>query len=42
EAKAQGFIVVEGRFTLKDIKEADFIFISNALHGLMKVREINI
>jgi 4-amino-4-deoxychorismate lyase len=42
EAKTQGFIVVEGRFTLKDIKEADFVFISNALHGLMKVKEINI
>jgi len=42
EAKTQGFIVVEGRFTLKDIKEADFIFISNALHGLMKVKETNI
>jgi 4-amino-4-deoxychorismate lyase len=42
EAKTQGFIVVEGRFTLKDIKEADLIFISNALHGLMKVKEINI
>jgi len=42
EAKAQGFIVVEGRFTLKDIKEADLIFISNALHGLIKVKEINI
>jgi 4-amino-4-deoxychorismate lyase len=42
EAKTQGFVVVEGRFTLKDIKKADFIFISNALHGLMKVKEINI
>ena len=42
EAKTQGFIVVEGRFTLKDIKEADLIFISNALHGLIKVKEINI
>ncbi|EEP59939.1 aminotransferase class IV [Sulfurihydrogenibium yellowstonense] len=42
EAKAQGFVVVEGRFTLKDIKEADLIFISNALHGLMKVKEINV
>ena len=42
EAKTQGFIVVEGRFTLKDIKGSDLIFISNALHGIMKVKEINI
>jgi 4-amino-4-deoxychorismate lyase len=42
EAKTHGFVVVEGRFALKDIKETDFIFISNALYGLMKVKEINI
>ena len=42
EAKTQGFIVVEGRFTLKDLKGSDFVFISNALHGIVKVKEVDI
>lgn len=41
-AKREGFVVVEGRFSLKDLKNADMIFISNSLHGLMRVSNIDL
>ncbi|MEZ0322902.1 MAG: aminotransferase class IV [Hydrogenothermaceae bacterium] len=41
-AKSEGFTVVEGRFSLKDIKNADFVFLSNALHGVMRVKNVDI
>ncbi len=41
EAKKQGFIVVEGRFFLEDLKNANLVFLSNALHGIIKVKEID-
>ncbi|MCX7759984.1 MAG: aminotransferase class IV [Hydrogenothermaceae bacterium] len=41
-AKNEGFTVVEGRFSLKDIKNADFVFLSNALHGVMRVKNVDI
>lgn len=41
EAKKQGFIVVEGRFFLEDLKNANLVFLSNALHGIIRVKEIN-
>ena len=37
EARKQGFNVVEGRFHLDDIKDADLIFVTNALNGIIKV-----
>ena len=37
EAKKQGFNVVEGRFYLEDIKDADLIFVTNALNGIIRV-----
>ncbi|NPA12550.1 MAG: aminodeoxychorismate lyase [Aquificae bacterium] len=37
EAKEKGYIVVEGRFTLKDLMEADKVFITNSLNGIIKV-----
>lgn len=41
-AKKEGFVVVEGRFSLKDLKNADMILISNSLHGLMRVSNIDL
>ncbi len=41
EAKNQGFVVVEGSFNLKDIKGANVVFLSNALHGILKVENID-
>ncbi|RMD47505.1 MAG: aminodeoxychorismate lyase, partial [Aquificota bacterium] len=40
KAKEEGFIVVEGRFSIKDLKEADRIFITNSLNGIIKVSSI--
>ncbi len=40
EAKKEGFTVVEGRFFLKDLKNAHYIFLTNALHGIIKVKDI--
>ncbi|GAB6071992.1 aminotransferase class IV [Venenivibrio stagnispumantis] len=40
EGKKQGFVVVEGRFNLKDLKQADKIFLTNALHWIIKVSEV--
>lgn len=40
--KKEGFIVVEGRFGVRDIKNADMIFISNSLHGIMRVKDVDI
>ncbi len=40
EAKKEGFTVVEGRFFIKDLKSAHYIFITNALHGIIKVKDI--
>jgi len=37
EARKQGFNVVEGRFYLEDIKNADLIFVTNALNGIIRV-----
>lgn len=42
KAKEEGFIVVEGRFGLKDIKNADYTFISNALHGILRVGKLDV
>lgn len=39
-AKKEGFVVVEGRFSLKDLKNADMVLISNSLHGLMRVKGV--
>lgn len=41
-AKKEGFIVVEGRFGLKDLKTADMVLISNSLHGIMRVTGIDV
>lgn len=41
EGKNQGFVVIEGEFNLKDLKGANLIFLSNALHGIMKVESID-
>ncbi len=40
EAKKEGFTVVEGRFFIKDLMNAHYIFVTNALHGIIKVKEI--
>lgn len=37
EARKEGFNVVEGRFYLNDIKDADLIFVTNALNGIIRV-----
>ncbi len=42
EAPKQGFIVVEGRFTLEDLKKADYIFLTNSLNGIIKVSKLDI
>lgn len=41
-AKKEGFVVVEGRFGLKDLKNADMVLISNSLHGLMRVKVVDV
>ncbi|NPA51640.1 MAG: aminotransferase class IV [Aquificae bacterium] len=40
EARKEGFTVVEGRFFIKDLKNAHYIFTTNALHGIIKVKDI--
>jgi 4-amino-4-deoxychorismate lyase len=42
KAPEMGFVVVEGRFSLKDLKNADYIFVSNALNGIIKVSKLDI
>ncbi len=42
EARKQGFTVVEGRFFYEDIKNADYIFVANALNGIIKVSKLDI
>ncbi len=41
KAPSEGFVVVEGRFTLKDLENADRIFITNSLNGILRVRKID-
>lgn len=41
-AKKEGFVVVEGRFGLSELKKADFVFISNSLHGIVRVSRVDI
>ncbi len=41
EARKEGFTVVEGRFYLEDIKNADLIFVTNALNGIIRVGKID-
>ena len=36
-----GFVVQEGEFTLKELMEADGVFITNSIMGIMKVRAID-
>ncbi|EDP73799.1 aminotransferase class IV [Hydrogenivirga sp. 128-5-R1-1] len=40
KAKEEGFVVVEGRFYLNDVKNSDMIFITNSLNGIIKVSSI--
>ena len=42
EAKKQGFVVVEGRFFYEDVKNADYVFVANALNGIIKVSKLDI
>ncbi|WP_457622708.1 aminotransferase class IV [Persephonella sp.] len=42
KAKDEGFAVVEGRFYLEDVRKADFIFVANALNGIIRVSKIEI
>ncbi|WP_457640566.1 aminotransferase class IV [Persephonella sp.] len=42
EAKNEGFTIVEGRFYCEDLKKADYIFVANALNGIIKVSKIDI
>ncbi|SNZ03510.1 4-amino-4-deoxychorismate lyase [Persephonella hydrogeniphila] len=42
EARKQGFTVVEGRFYLEDIKDADLIFVTNALNGIIRVGKFDL
>ncbi|NPA53070.1 MAG: aminodeoxychorismate lyase [Aquificae bacterium] len=37
-----GFIVIEGRFPYEDLKKADYIFVTNALNGIIKVSKLDI
>ncbi len=39
-AQNEGFSIIEGRFYLNDLKKADFVFVSNALYGMVKVRKV--
>ncbi|MCX7738287.1 MAG: aminotransferase class IV [Hydrogenothermaceae bacterium] len=41
-AKKEGFVVVEGRFGISDLKKADFVFISNSLHGIVRVSGVDL
>ncbi|HIE59462.1 MAG TPA: aminodeoxychorismate lyase [Persephonella sp.] len=41
KAPSEGFTVIEGRFTLKDFQNADRIFITNSLNGIVRVRKID-
>jgi 4-amino-4-deoxychorismate lyase len=40
KAKKEGFIVIEGRFYLNDVKNADIIFLTNSLNGIIRVSSI--
>jgi len=42
EARKEGFTVVEGRFYLEELKEADIIFVTNALNGIIKVGKFDL
>ncbi len=42
EAPKIGFIVVEGRFHYKHIKDADFVFVTNALNGIIRVSKVDL
>ena len=41
KATNEGFTVIEGRFTLKDLQNADRIFITNSLNGIIRVKKID-
>ncbi|NPA58466.1 MAG: aminotransferase class IV [Aquificae bacterium] len=41
EAKKEGFTVVEGRFYLEELKNADIIFITNSLNGIIRVENFD-
>ena len=41
-AKNVGLEVKEGRYHLKDLLDADYIFVSNSLNGIIKVKKIDI
>ncbi|RMA97606.1 aminotransferase class IV [Hydrogenothermus marinus] len=40
QAVRKGLWFTEGRFKLEDLKSADFIFITNSLHGIIRVKSI--
>ncbi|WP_456399756.1 aminotransferase class IV [Persephonella sp.] len=42
KAKEEGFTIVEGRFYLEDIKKSDYIFVANALNGIIKVSKLDL
>ena len=42
KAREVGFETVEGRYRLKELLEADYIFVSNSLNGIIKVKKIDI
>ena len=42
KARLEGFTVVEGRFHLLDLKYADRIFLTNSLHGILKVDSVEL
>ena len=42
EAKKEGFTVVEGRFYLDDIRDSDFIFVTNSLNGIIRVGKFDL
>jgi len=42
EARKEGFTVVEGRFYLEELKEADIIFVTNALNGIIRVGKFDL
>jgi len=42
KAKEQGFNVVEGRFKVNELANADYIFVTNSLNGIIKVKKFDI
>ncbi|WP_456383724.1 aminotransferase class IV [Persephonella sp.] len=42
EARKEGFTVVEGRFYLEELKDADIIFVTNALNGIIRVGKFDL